>query len=115
MNTISSSKPLKEDFERRYRKNLEMLNPNAAGLDLHKEEIWVCPGGFQDNYEPEVKTFGTLTGELRKLVAYLKEKKVTAVAMEATGIYWIPVFEMLKNEGFDTCLVNARNINLNIA
>lgn len=81
-----------------------MLNPNAAGLDLHKEEIWVCPGGFQDNYEPEVKTFGTLTGELRKLVAYLKEKKVTAVAMEATGIYWIPVFEMLKNEGFDTCL-----------
>lgn len=87
-----------------------MLNPNAAGLDLHKEEIWVCPGGFQDNYEPEVKTFGTLTGELRKLVAYLKEKKVTAVAMEATGIYWIPVFEMLKNEGFDTCLVNARNI-----
>ena len=47
---------------------------------------------------------------LRKLVAYLKEKKVTAVAMEATGIYWIPVFEMLKNEGFDTCLVNARNI-----
>lgn len=110
MNTISSSKPLKEDFERRYRKNLEMLNPNAAGLDLHKKEIWVCPGGFQDNYEPEVKTFGTLTGELRKLVAYLKEKKVTAVAMEATGIYWIPVFEMLKNEGFDTCLVNARNI-----
>ena len=68
MNTISSSKPLKEDFERRYRKNLEMLNPNAAGLDLHKEEIWVCPGGFQDNHEPEVKTFGTLTGELRKLV-----------------------------------------------
>ena len=66
MNTISSSKPLKEDFERRYRKNLEMLNPNAAGLDLHKEEIWVCPGGFQDNHEPEVKTFGTLTGELRK-------------------------------------------------
>ena len=66
MNTISSSKPLKEDFERRYRKNLEMLKPNAAGLDLHKEEIWVCPGGFQDNYEPEVKTFGTLTGELRK-------------------------------------------------
>ena len=65
MNTISSSKPLKEDFERRYRKNLEMLNPNAAGLDLHKEEIWVCPGGFQDNHEPEVKTFGTLTGELR--------------------------------------------------
>ena len=60
MNTISSSKPLKEDFERRYRKNLEMLNPNAAGLDLHKEEIWVCPGGFQDNHEPEVKTFGTL-------------------------------------------------------
>lgn len=110
MNTISSSKPLKEDFERRYRKNLEMLNPNAAGLDLHKEEIWVCPGGFQDNHEPEVKTFGTLTGELRKLVTYLKEKKVTAVAMEATGIYWIPVFEMLKNEGFDTCLVNARNI-----
>ena len=43
-----------------------MLNPNAAGLDLHKEEIWVCPGGFQDNHEPEVKTFGTLTGELRK-------------------------------------------------
>ena len=39
-----------------------------------------------------------------------QEKKVTAVAMEATGIYWIPVFEMLKNEGFDTCLVNARNI-----
>ena len=89
-----------------------MLNPNAAGLDLHKEEIWVCPGGFQDNHEPEVKTFGTLTGELRKLVAYLKEKKVTAVAMEATGIYWIPVFEMLKNEGFDTCLVNARNIKV---
>ena len=86
MNTISSSKPLKEDFERRYRKNLEMLNPNAAGLDLHKEEIWVCPGGFQDNHEPEVKTFGTLTGELRKLVAYLKEKKVTAVAMEATAL-----------------------------
>ena len=53
MNTLPSHRK-QEESSRRFCKNLEMLNPHAAGLDLHKEKIWVCPGGFEDNREPEV-------------------------------------------------------------
>lgn len=110
MNTTTLDTPKPKKASLKYRKNLEMLNSHAAGLDLHKEKIWVCPGGFADNREPEVKTFGTMTGEIYKLITYLKSKKITTVAMEATGIYWVPVFDLLRDAKFDVCLVNARDI-----
>ncbi|KXV36038.1 hypothetical protein AD940_00700 [Gluconobacter thailandicus] len=53
-------------------------------------------------------SFGTFTSDLHALVEWFKECKVTSVAMESTGVYWIPVYEILEQHGFDVILVNAR-------
>src|SRR5947209_2422932 len=57
---------------------------------------------------PPVQCFGTFTGELYPLSEWLKHCRVDTVAMEATGVYWIPVYQILETSGFELCLVNAR-------
>jgi len=57
-----------------------------------------------------VKSFGTFTDDYLKAIAFLHEHKVTSVAMEATGVYWIPLFEMLEAAGIEVCLVNGRHV-----
>lgn len=92
-----------------YRKNLEMLNPDAAGLDLHQETIWVG-AGLKDNAEPDVKTFGTYTADLVAMGEWLREKGVTSVAMESTGVFWVAPYRVLREMGFEVMLVNAHEI-----
>ena len=89
---------------------LDVINPKAAGLDLHKEVIWVCAPAGAGDPNPPTRHFGTLTKDLRALSAWLKEKDVDTVAMEATGVLWMPVVDHLMSEGFEVLLVNARDV-----
>lgn len=90
---------------------MEILYPRCAGLDVHKETVAVCvltPGpGAEPN--KEIQQFGTTTGELRRLRDWLRESGVTHAAMESTGVYWKPVFNILES-ACQIILVNARHV-----
>ena len=88
--------------------NLELINPHAAGIDIGSGEHWVCvpPSCTQDN----VKAFGCFTPDLIQLAEWLIQCQVQTVAMEATGVYWIPVFQILEAKGLDVNLVNAHHV-----
>jgi len=85
---------------------IPVLNPNTAGLDIGANEIYAAVPLDRDP-EP-VKCFGTFTVELNALTAWLQQCGIEAVAMEATGVYWIPVFQVLEASGLQVCLVNPR-------
>jgi transposase len=88
--------------------SLKQINLNAAGLDIGAAEIWACVP--EDRTEQPVRVFPTFTVDLYTLADWLTACGVETVAMEATGIYWIPVFEILEARGFKVYLVNARHI-----
>lgn len=92
--------------------SLSQLNLNAAGMDIGAEEIWVC---VPENVTTEnVRCFGTFTTELEELATWLEKCGVTTVAMESTGVYWVPIYEILEGRGLGVCLVNAyavRNVS----
>jgi transposase len=87
---------------------LTMINPNAAGIDVASEEMWVCVP--EDRAEDHVRKFGAFTDDLYAIADWLKACGVTSVAMESTGIYWIPLYQVLAERGFEVCLVNARQL-----
>jgi len=87
---------------------LEEINPNAAGLDCGAAEHVVAVPPDRDRRP--VQTFGVFTGELHTLADWLAACRVTHVAMEATGVYWIPVYEILEARGVHVSLVNARHV-----
>ena len=84
------------------------MHHNAAGLDIGSEEIWACVPTDRD--AQPVQKFGTYTPDLHALANWLKSCGIETVAMESTGIYWIPIYEILEAEGFKAYLVNARHI-----
>ena len=86
---------------------MDIIVECGAGLDVHKETVVVTIDG--PGITKETRTYKTVTNELLKLRDWLKENGVTHVAMESTGIYWKPVFNILE-EGFEVILVNARHI-----
>lgn len=89
---------------------LDVIHPGAAGLDLHKEVIVACaPMAGSDTRHP-VRKFGTYTSDLLELAQWLKQHGVTTVAMEATGVFWLPVVGILRGEGLEVLLVNAREV-----
>lgn len=85
---------------------LPILRPNAAGVDIGATEIFVAVAPDRDP-EP-VRSFPTFTEDLHRLADWLKVCGVETVAMESTGVYWIPLFQILEARGFEVCLVNAR-------
>lgn len=85
-----------------------LINPDAAGVDLGSREHWVAVPVDRD-LQP-VRAFGTFTEDLKSLVQWLKDCRITTVAMEATGVYWVPLFQLLEEAGFKVALVNARQI-----
>src|SRR5881392_930259 len=87
---------------------LPHLNPDAAGLDIGAEEIWACVPA--DREAQPVRRFGTFTPDLHALADWLTECGVKTVAMESTGVYWIPLFQILEDRGLEVCLVNARHV-----
>jgi transposase len=84
----------------------EAIHPHAAGIDIGSREHFVCVPA--EATLKNVRSFGTFTSDLGALADWLKECGVTSVAMEATGVYWIPVFQILEERGFSVILVNAR-------
>jgi len=90
---------------------MEVLYPRCAGIDVHKQSVSVCvltPGQGADPRK-EIRQFGTMTGELHQLAEWLREMRVSHAAMESTGVYWKPVFNILES-ACDLILVNARDI-----
>lgn len=87
---------------------LPHVNPNAAGLDIGSDEIWACVPADRDA-EP-VRKFGTFTPDLYALADWLAACHVETIAMESTGVYWIPVYEILEARGFSVHVVNARHL-----
>ena len=85
-----------------------VVHPHAAGIDVGATELYVCVPVERD--PRPIRRFGTFTEELLALAAWLQEVGVTAVAMESTGVYWIPLFQLLETRGFEVCLVNARHV-----
>jgi transposase len=87
---------------------LDHLNPNAAGLDCGSATHVVAVPPDRD--PQPVQTFATFTGDLHRLADWLIACRITHVAMEATGVYWIPIFELLEERGLTVSLVNARHV-----
>jgi transposase len=88
--------------------NWSIVNPHAAGIDLGSREHWVAVPPDRDTQS--VQRFGTTTPQLEALAQWLKKCGVTHVAMEATGVYWIAIYQYLERESFQVLLVNARQI-----
>jgi transposase len=97
--------------------DLHITHPHAAGIDVHSREHWVAvplnsagvpPRDHPTNLPRHVRMFGTCTADLELLADWLKECGVVTVAMEATGVYWIPLFELLERRGFEVFLVDPR-------
>ncbi len=86
---------------------MDIVVENGCGIDVHKETVVACIKGKE--VKREVRTFSTMTNELLKLKEWLKEEGITHVAMESTGVYWKPVFNILE-DSFEVILVNARHI-----
>jgi transposase len=90
---------------------MEILYQKCAGLDVHKKTVVACRlrTGQEGQVEQESKTFGTKTVELLALVDWLSEWELTHVAMESTGDYWKPVYNLLEGN-FEVVLVNAKHV-----
>lgn len=88
--------------------SLKQINLHAAGLDIGSEEIWACVP--EEGEEVAVRSFETFTIDLHRLTDWLQEKGIETVAMEATGVYWIPIYEILEERGLEVYLINARHI-----
>ena len=87
---------------------LEQINLNAAGIDIGAAEIFAAVPKSRD--EQAVRSFPTFTVDLHRLADWLEHCGIETVAMESTGIYWVPLYEILEARGFEVCLVNARHV-----
>jgi len=98
--------------KRRKRSNsptaLPVMRPNAAGIDIGATEIYVAVPA--DRAPKNVRAFATFTQDLQALADWLQQCGVDTVAMESTGVYWIPLFQILEDRGLEVCLVNARHV-----
>jgi transposase len=94
----------------RYEDGLNRISGHAAGIDVGSEEHWVCVPYTGGDAAERVRRFGALTCDLLAIRDWLKERGVTSVAMESTGVYWIALYQILEEAGLDVWLVNARYI-----
>lgn len=89
---------------------LGVTRPMVAGVDIGSREHWVAVPP-NDEGTAEVRKFTTTSDGLKALVEWLEEQKVESVAMESTGVYWIPLYELLESHGIEALLVNARDFH----
>jgi transposase len=88
-------------------KALEIIHPDAAGIDIGGSEHWVAISPDRD--ENPVQRFDCFTSDLERMAKWLLDKGVRSVAMQSTGVYWMPVYEILEQAGLEVYLVNARH------
>jgi transposase len=92
----------------RFSPSARMLEPHAAGVDIGATEIYVA---IPPDRDPQpVCRFATFTRQLEQLADWLKQCGIESVVMESTGVFWIPLFQILEDRGFRVCLVNARHV-----
>ena len=89
------------------KQRLQIIHPHCAGIDIGSSEHWVA-------IDPEkatdpVRSFSSFTDSLNEMADWLESLGIEIVAMEATGVYWIPLYELLDQRGFDVRLVNSRS------
>ena len=100
--------PNRQNARKRLSKHLEQVNLYAAGIDIGSEEHYVAVADDLD--DQAVRSFSTFTVDLNRLADWLVQIGINTVAMESTGIYWIPLFEILEERGLKVLLVNARYV-----
>jgi transposase len=105
---MSDKHPFRTPRPRRSPSLLKRINPDAAGVDCGSAEHYVAVPVDRD--EVSVRAFKTFTGDLHRLADWLIRCGVTTVAMEATGVYWLPLYEILEARGLEVVLVNARHV-----
>jgi transposase len=89
---------------------MEVVYRRCAGIDVHKGSISVCVLLMEgEGPKKQVRRFGTMTGDLLELSPWLQQLGVTHVAMESTGVYWKPVWNLSEGQ-FELLLVNAQHI-----
>lgn len=88
-------------------KSLDIVHPDAAGIDIGSSEHWVAIAPDRD--EQPVRCFDCFTADLEEMAKWLVERGVRSVVMQSTGVYWIPVFEVLQQHRLEVYLVNARH------
>ena len=87
--------------------NLEVVHPDAAGIDIGNESHYVA---VPPSLDPQpVRCFGCTTAELRKMADWLTQCGIRTVALQSTGVYWIAVYDILEEAGLEVYLVNARD------
>ena len=90
-------------------KMLHEIQPDSAGIDVGAMEIYIALP--DDHRSPDtVRCFGTFTRELHEAARWLQAYNIKSIAMESTGVYWIPIFQILEAYGFDIVLGNARHV-----
>ena len=87
--------------------SLEVVHPDAAGIDIGNESHYVAVPSTRDSQW--VRRFGCTTGELKAMAEWLKQCRIRTVAMQSTGVYWMAVYDILEQAGFEVYLVNARD------
>ena len=99
--------------------DLAVTHRHAAGIDVHSREHFVAvtaedvPAGFvnaDEKLPAGVRKFGTNTGDLEAIAAWLKDCGVTTVAMESTGVYWIPLYDLLASQGFEVLQIGRAHV-----
>lgn len=101
-----SPKQTKHSKKITIQENWEQINRHAAGVDIGSREHWACVPA--EDTPQNVRKFGTFTADLEAMAEWFQKCGITTVAMEATGVYWIPLFQILERCGFKVILANAR-------
>src|SRR5450432_900190 len=86
---------------------LDVVHPHAAGIDVGNSEHYVAIAPAKS--AEAVRRFGCFTADLRDLAEFLKAHGIVSVVMQSTGVYWIPLYDVLEEAGFQVYLVNARD------
>ena len=102
-----SHKQLSSNKRSHKQRELSLVHPEAAAIDIGAT-LHVAAVNPERDPEP-VRSFGTLTGDLHRLAEWFERCGVTTVALESTGVYWSPAYEVLEQRGFNVVLVNARD------
>ena len=87
---------------------MDVIYERCCGIDVHKDMLMVCI--FKSVRKKEIRKFGTMTDDIMELVQWLKETDCNVAAMESTGVYWKPVYNILESEGIEVIVVNAQHI-----
>src|SRR5260221_10618365 len=98
-----------EPKRRREERSMLPVHPDEAAIDIGAT-VHVAAVGPAGDPEP-VRSFGTFTGDLHRLADWLAQCGIKTVVMESTGVYWIPIYEILEQRGFEVRVVNARDAN----